>query len=123
MDIQKICLGMLLTLSWPLICQAENEEGSGNPTVQLVVTGSQRVVVQIQETDALLMGGADLPNGYGELVLDQYDSASGALIPDQGHAEVLLGCYQADVLLYRQEEGVWIESVAVTVDTQLCVTE
>lgn len=116
----KFWLGFITLLFLPVL-QAENEQGTGNPTVQVLTAPDQRVMVQAQEGGYALIGSDWLSQGYGDLVVDAIDAATGELVPGWGRAEVLLGCGVANVLLYRQEQGQWVEVAAVQAPIAVCV--
>ncbi|GAB4187982.1 MAG: hypothetical protein Tsb002_13810 [Wenzhouxiangellaceae bacterium] len=112
-----------LPLVFPVVLSsyASNEQGTGEPIINMVVTSSSTIVVSIESGDFQLIGSEALVSGYSDLALTARDQASGALLPEWGRVEVLLGCYQADVLLYQQTDGGSQEVLATTVATDYCI--
>jgi len=120
--VKRIPTFILLALaSSTSVVHSESSSGTGSPTVQLVVTENQRVLMQISEGEATIVGSATLQQGYGELILDAFESQQDQLQAGWGRAEILFGCYQADVAVYQNIQGEWQEHAVGTIAVDTCV--
>lgn len=119
---QKNHVFHMICLSAALIANnsfAEIVGGTGTPQIQLQVTEDQRAVLSLSEGPTVAIGSANLEQAYAELPLDAFSTTSSQT--DWGKAEVLFGCGVADVLVYQQRNGQWIEVLAEQVITDACI--
>lgn len=93
--------------------------GTGEPRIQLHITSDQRAILSLSEGQTLAIGSANLQQGYAELPLDVFSATSSQT--DWGKAEVLFGCGVADVLVYQQRNGQWVEVLAEQLVTDTCI--
>lgn len=108
---------LLSVLVLPVTGIASSSTGTGNPKIQLSVSDDQRVVLALNEQQQWLIGSADMQQGYAELPLDAF--SSDATQSNWGEAHILLGCGQADILVYQNQNGNRVEVAA----TQLAIDE
>ncbi|GAB4181562.1 MAG: hypothetical protein Tsb002_01620 [Wenzhouxiangellaceae bacterium] len=119
---KKILMVVLMLGVYSLVV-AENEQGTGQPTINMALNGSNEAVIVINAESLQLFGASALTEGYGKVTLSALDQASGALQTQWGRAEILLGCYQADVVLYQQTSSGWEELIATVVAIDHCQTQ
>ena len=109
-------IGMLL----PLIAMASNEQGTGVPETggNQRIIGSNQVILEMPMGQQNLLGVVDAANEYSVINLIRFDASSGSHV-QWGSAEVVLGCFEADVLLYPAANQD-LEPTAVRVSTDYC---
>lgn len=91
----------------PSIVPADNGEGTG-----------QRILLSFKHAQQLIAGSGTLNQGYSQLNLDAFGAQSTQ--SNWGHAEVLLGCHQADVLVYQNVDGLVLEVFATQIAIDHC---
>ena len=109
-------IGMLL----PLLAMASNEQGTGVPESggnQRIIGGNQ-VILEMPFGQQKLLGVADTANEYSVINLIRFDVSSGSHV-QWGSAEVVLGCFEADVLLYPAANQN-LEQTAIRINTNYC---
>lgn len=91
----------------------ESMEGA---SLKLSLSEDQRLILSVSESSRLIQGSAQLEQGYGQLVLDAFELEQEAIEANWGNAEILLGCYQADILIEQAEQT----TVAGSFTTDYC---
>ncbi|GAB4181565.1 MAG: hypothetical protein Tsb002_01630 [Wenzhouxiangellaceae bacterium] len=119
----RYLIALMIALSVVHSVTAENQEGTGQPTINMALSGGDEAVIVINAESQQLFGASTLTEGYGEVTLSALDQASGALQTQWGRAEILLGCYQADVVLYQQTSSGWEEIAATVVAIDHCQSQ
>lgn len=115
----NIAIGIVFA-AIPVTTFADNSEGTGRqqPTIQLNISADQRAILSLSDEQQLVVGSGTLHQGYSELSLDAFGTQDTQ--SDWGHAEVLLGCHQADVLVYQNIDGQAVEVFASQIATDSC---
>lgn len=102
------------------VALASNEQGTGRSNLRIVIEDSQRVIIENQTSDGIIIGSTQAIQGYGEMMLDQIHT-DGRLSTSWGKAEVLLGCYSADIVIYQLVDESWQELSSIQMPTEVCL--
>ncbi|MCG8466014.1 MAG: hypothetical protein MI750_14360 [Xanthomonadales bacterium] len=107
--------GLCLVCSGSLM--AAGEQGTGF-NIHVAVSSDHRVILQAQDSHVLVVGSETTESDFTELTLDALSEQG--IIPEWGKAEVVLGCFQADVQLFQNIGDDWQEVAASQVPTSFC---
>lgn len=114
---------LLVALLGSSLCYAASEEGTGAPSIEMAVTQDNWVVMSLDESSIYAVGAHGLNKGYAQLALDSVQYGTGTIQAGWGRAEVFVGCGQADVIVYRQINGEWVEYAVDRVAVNNCLVD
>lgn len=95
-----------------------NDAGTGEaPDLEVVLSTPRQAVVMFTYDNLTVMGRVTLERGFGQGILDGYNTALNDLRPDWGQVEILVGFYSVDVIVYQNVDGepqeVFVQSLAL----------
>jgi len=106
-----------LCLACSSAAMAAGEQGTGF-NIHVAVSSEHRVILQAHDDQVLVVGSETTDSDFTEVTLDAL-SVQG-ITPEWGKAEVLLGCYQADVQVFQSVDNQWLAVAASQVSTTYC---